>query len=64
MTASGVPASNFYGENAPSKRANQGQGILLSFDRQAQLQERLLKLSINSEKFDFDADISEQMIGL
>ena len=64
MTASGVPASNFYGENSLSKRANQGQGILLSFDRQAQLQERLLKLSINSEKFDFDVDLSEQMIGL
>ena len=62
MTASGVPASNFYGENAPSKRANQGRAILLSFDRQAQLQERLIKQTINSEKIDFDADLSEKII--
>ena len=43
MTASGVPASNFYGENAFSKKTNHGRSILLSFDRQAQLQERLMK---------------------
>ena len=63
MTASGVPASNFLGENAAgSKRANFGRGILYSFDRQAELEERLVKPSENDSFVGPEGDLSENLI--
>ena len=62
MTASGVSASSFLGENAGSKRANFGRGILNSFDRQAELEERLVKPSENDSFLGLDGDLSENLI--